>query len=304
MTSFHTVLGKDNVSGTFTKDGCREGDMRKRVLATLAMTVLVALAGCTGGLSGGDVTPDDTQPGSEDEALGSTTATVTSFAYPAGATPAGIENVSTLLDEHEAALSGSSVTLSGTKVFSAGGSESSASAGIDYTIAHEAASNETLTRVVGGGSNDTFTSYLTDGTAAFRVDGSDGVEYGAISAAVDAPYADTAPDSFTGRALLRTILGSGAYNATEVVTRDGTELVRYELETVVSTPDAKLNIGRDVEAKGTVFVDSAGIVHEASFSATSGSEQGFSFGYEASATFSDIGSTTVEEPEWLGEADS
>jgi hypothetical protein len=243
----------------------------------------------------------DTETDSESEALDSTTATVTSFAYPAGATPSGIENVSTLLDEHEAALSGSSVTLSGTKGFSAGGSESSASAGIEYTIAHEAASNETLTRVVGGGSGDTFTSYLTDGTAAFRVEGSGGVEYGTASASVDAPYADTAPDSFTGRTLLRTILGSGEYNATDVVTRNGTELVRYDLETVVSTPDAKLNIGRDTEVNGTILVDSDGIIHEATFSATSGSDEGFSFGYEASAVFSDIGSTTVEEPAWLGE---
>ncbi|WP_424019101.1 DUF7537 family lipoprotein [Halorientalis pallida] len=278
--------------------------MRKRVLVTLALTLVVALAGCTGGLSGGEGTTTDAGTDSTDaneEALDSTTATVTNFAYPAGATPSGIENVTTLLDEHEAALSGSSVTLSGTKGFSAGGSQSSASAGIEYTIEHEASSNETLTRIVGGGSGNTFTSYLTDGTAAYRVDGSTGVEYGAVSTAVDAPFADTAPDSFTGRTLLRTILGSGEYNATDVVSRNGTELVRYDLETVVSTPDAKLNIGSDTQVEGTVFVDSEGIIHEASFSATSGTDEGFSFGYEASAVFSDIGSTTVEEPDWLGE---
>ncbi len=278
--------------------------MRKRVLVTLAVTILVGLAGCTGGLSGGEGTVTDTETemdsGEDDRALDSTTATVTSFAYPAGASPSGIQNVSTLLDEHEAALSGSSVSLSGTKGFSAGGSQSSASAGIEYTIEHEAASNETLTRVVGGGSGDTFTSYVTDGTAAYRVDGAAGVEYGAVSTAVDAPFADTAPDSFTGRTLLRTILGSGEYNATDVVTRNGTELVRYDLETVLSTPDAKLNIGSDTRVEGTVFVDSDGIIHEASFSATSGSDEGFSFGYEASAAFSNIGSTTVEEPDWLG----
>jgi hypothetical protein len=275
--------------------------MRKRVVATLAVTLLVALAGCTGGLSGGEGTTTDAGTDSGEAALDSNTATVTSFAYPAGATPSGIENVTTLLDAHGAALSGSSVTLSGTKGFSAGGSQNSASAGIEYTIEHEADSNETLTRIVGGDSGDTFTSYLTDGTAAYRVNGSAGVEYGAASTAVDAPYADTAPDSFTGRALLRTILGSGEYNATDVVDRNGTELVRYDLETVVSTPDAKLNIGSDTEVEGTVFVDSDGVIHEATFSATSGSDEGFSFGYEASATFSEIGSTTVEEPDWLGE---
>jgi hypothetical protein len=275
--------------------------MRKRVLVTLALTIVVAFAGCTGGFSGGEGTNTDAETDSGDQALDSNTATVTSFAYPAGATPSGIENVTTLLDEHEAALSGSSVTLSGTKGFTAGGSQSSASAGIEYTIQHEAASNETLTRVVGSGSGDTFTSYVTGGTAAYRVNGSAGVQYGAVSTAVDAPFADTAPDSFTGRTLLRTILGSGEYNATDVVDRNGTELVRYELETVVSTPDAKLNIGSDTEVEGTVYVDSDGIVHEASFSATSGSDEGFSFGYEASAVFSGIGSTTVEEPAWLGE---
>jgi hypothetical protein len=273
--------------------------MRKRVLATLAVTALVALAGRTGGLSGGEGTVTETEAG--DKALDSTSATVSSFSYPAGATPSGIENVSTLLDAHEAALSGSSVTLSGTKGFTAGGSENSASAGIEYTIEHEAASNETLTRVVGGGSGDTFSSYVTDGTAAFRVAGADGVEYGTASASVDAPYADTAPDTFTGRGLLRTILGSGEYNATDVVTRNGTELVRYDLETVTSTPDAKLDIGSDTEVNGTLFVDSGGIVHEAYFSASSGSDQGLSFGYEASATFSGIGSTTVDEPEWTGD---
>ncbi|AQL41351.1 hypothetical protein BV210_00855 [Halorientalis sp. IM1011] len=275
--------------------------MRKRVLATLAVTVLVALAGCAGGPLGGEGTATDTDSGDDDRAIESETATVSSFAYPAGATPSGIENVSTLLDEHESALSGSSVTLSGTTGFSAGGSSNSASAGIEYTIEHEASSNETLTRVVGGDSGDTFTSYITDGTTAYRVNGSDGVEYGTAQASVDAPYAETAPANFTGRSVLLTILGSGEYNATDVVARNGTELVRYDLETVTETPEGQLNIGGDTEVNGTVFVDSDGIVHEAYLTASSGSEQGFSFGYEASAVFSDIDSTTVEEPEWTDE---
>lgn len=299
--SFQVPLSKDNVSDTFTKVDCRFEAMRKRLLATVLVTALVALAGCAGGPLGGAGTDSGGPTASDGEALESETATVRSFAYPAGATPSGIENVTTLLDAHEAALSGSSVTLSGTTGFSAGGSQNSATAGIEYTIEHEAASNETLTRVVGG-SGDTFTSYLTAGTAAYRVDGSDGVEYASAEAAVDAPYAETAPRNFTGRGLLRTILGSGEYNATDVVTRDGTELVRYDLETVASTPAGKLNIGRDTQVEGTLFVDSDGIVHEASLTATSGSDRGFSFGYEARATFSEIGSTTVEEPAWLDDA--
>lgn len=276
--------------------------MRKRVFATLAVTALVALAGCAGGPLGGEGTATDAGTDTGDNrAIESETATVSSFAYPAGATPSGIENVSTLLDEHESVLSGSSVTLSGTTGFSAGGSSDSATAGIDYTIEHEAGSNETLTRVVGGDSGDTFTAYLTDETAAYRVEGSDGVEYGSAQASVDAPYAETAPGNFTGRTLLRTILGSGEYNATAVVSRNGTELVRYDLESVTETPEGQLNIGRNTEVNGTAFVDSDGIVHEAYLTASSGSDQGLSFGYEASAVFSDVGSTTVDEPEWTGE---
>lgn len=284
--------------------------MRRRVLAVLAVTALVALAGCSGGLTGGDGTDAGEPTDSGDEqALDSSTATVSSFAYPAGASPSGIENVSTLLDEHEAALSGSSVTLGGNVTFSF----MSESLGPAFTIAHEAASNETFTTVVGGSSGDTFESYVGPDERAFRVQGQSGTEYGSVAGDVNASFAEGAPESFTGRSLLEAIAGSATYNATGVVTRNGTELVRYELTNSTSIPDTVFDVGTDTDLnatlgtasnyryESTLLVDSSGVIHEAHYSVSAGERGSLFSGFGIHVEFTDIGSTTVDEPDWTGE---
>ncbi|WP_336003255.1 DUF7537 family lipoprotein [Halorientalis halophila] len=281
--------------------------MRTRVLTAVAVAALVALAGCSAGPFGGPGT--ETAADSDDQAVESETATVSSFAYPAGASPSGIENVSTLLDEHEATLSGSNVTLEGNVSISF----MSERVGPTFTIAHEAASNETLTTVTGE-SGDSFESYLSPDVQAYRVEGDAGVEYGTSETSVDAGFTEGTPESFTGRTILASIIGPATYNATGVVTRDGTELVRYELVNASTTPGAVLNVGNDTDSggafagdtdvssdvEGTLLVDSDGLIHEAHYRATSGGNGGFSSGFGVHVSFTDVGETSVERPDWTG----
>ncbi|MFB6084589.1 MAG: hypothetical protein ABEJ94_10125 [Halorientalis sp.] len=285
--------------------------MRKRVLATLLVAALVALAGCSGGLPGGEGTDTGERTDSGDrQALESTTATVSTFSYPAGATPSGIENLTTLLDEHEAALSGTNVTLEGNVTFSF----MSERLGPRFTIAHEATSDETLTTVVSSSSDDTFQSYIGPDVQAYRVQGESGTEYGSVAGAVNASFAEGTPESFTGRSLLQAIVGSASYNATGVVTRNGTELVRYELTESTSVPDAVFSVGTDLNAtfgqgadyqyESTLLIDSAGVIHEAHYTVTAGESGRLSSSFGIHVEFTDIGSTTVTKPDWTAQVES
>jgi len=265
--------------------------MHRRVMVALSLAVLVGLAGCAGTLSDGTGTET-----SDEQALESETATVSSFSYPEGAEPSGITSVDTLLDEHESALEGTSVTLVGNHSFGVAAGNQSDDADFSYEVAHDPDSDRTLTTIEQGNGN--LTAYVDGDTQYYRTVSENGTEYG--TAAPDERVSDTGPESYTGRTLLRGILGSGEYNATDVVSRNGTELVVYELEELTSTPDNTFDFGVVSSADATVYVDSDGIVHEATMEITTG--EGLSFTYNSNVQFEDVGSTTVEEPAWVDSA--
>ncbi|MFB6179435.1 MAG: hypothetical protein ABEI77_06895 [Halorientalis sp.] len=264
--------------------------MQRRVLCTILLVAIVGLAGCTSGTT--DQTGTQTTGHTTDQALQSTTTTVSNFSYPEGTSPSGIKSVETLLDQHDAALAGKSATLVGNKTFSVDTGSQSGQAGFGYIVRHDATNGTTLTTLDFGDGN--FTAYVAGGTQYYRIHNESGMTYG--TAGADARVRDAGPSSYTGRKLLANILGSGQYEATDVVVRNGTELVRYDLQSLSSTPDDSID-GEVKSADATVFVDSHGIVHEANMTVSTGL-----FTYDADVHFRNVGETTATKPAWIDQA--
>jgi len=278
--------------------------MGRRVHFVLLVVAVVALAGCSGGSPGAtttgavgtDASSETTPADGSDQALQTSDEAIESFSYPEGASPDGIEDLDTLLNEHSDALSGSSFTLNGSTTLSAGMDDEYDSAPIDYVVEYDAADNEVLTALTGGESG-TLTSYSDGSTKYFRVENESGTELG--TAEPGDRIAEGAPGNVTGEGVLRTVLERGNFEATGVMTRDGTELVQYNLTEL--TTDQDLDVGERT-FEGYLLVDSDGVIHEADISVTVESESGFTFTDESHVEFTDIGNTTVEEPSWTSNA--
>jgi hypothetical protein len=287
--------------------------MDRRVHLVVLFAVVVALAGCSGGTPGAGTTTAETDAatsaagtdgeqvtsaGSGSEAaLQTGEAAIQTFSYPDGATPDGITDLDTLLEAHSAALAGDSFTMNGSVVLSISSAGESDTTPVNYNIQYDAADEEVLT-TVGGLTAGTLTAY-TDGSAKYyRIESESGTEYG--SASPDEIVVDGAPEEETGEELLRSLLQRGNFTATGVLTRNGTDLVRYNLTTVQE--DVEFDVGERTY-DGYLLVDSDGVIHEADLSMSAEGTDSFAFTYDAHIGFTDIGTTTVEEPSWVGQAD-
>jgi hypothetical protein len=270
----------------------------------ILVVAVVALAGCSGGspgatttgAAGTDASSEATPADGSEQALQTSDEAIESFSYPEGASPDGIEDLDTLLTEHSDALSGSSFTLNGSTTLSASTDAESDSAPINYIVEYDAADNEALTTLTGG-ERGTLTAYSDGSTKYFRIENESGTEYG--TADPGDRIADTGPGNVTGEGVLRAILERGTFEATGVLTRDGTELVRYNLTEL--TTDQDIDVGERT-FEGSLLIDSDGVIHEADISVSVESESGFTFADESHVEFTDIGNTTVEEPSWTSDA--
>lgn len=285
--------------------------MDRRVHLVVLLAAVVALAGCAGtlgtgstdaGTEAGTVTGTDagtatTAAGGSDVALRTSDEAIQSFSYPEGAAPEGITDLDTLLEEHSSALSGDSFTMNGSLVFSISSGGESDTTPVTYTIQYDAADVETLTGV-GGLTAGTLDSYSDGSTKYYRIQGEGDTEYG--TADPDEIVADGVPEERTGEGLLRTLLQRGDFTATGVVTRDGTELVQYNLTSVET--DVQFDVGERTY-DGYLLVDAEGIIHEADVSMMAQGSNGFTFTYDSHVEFTNIGNTSVEEPDWTSNAE-
>jgi hypothetical protein len=284
--------------------------MDRRVHLVVLFAAVVALAGCSGGSLGpgttdaatdaastvGDDGETATAASGSDAALQTSEAAIQSFSYPDGATPDGITDLDTLLEAHSSALSGDSFIMNGSLVFAISSGGESDSTPVSYTIAYDAADSEVLA-TVGGLTAGTLSSYSDGSTKYYRIQSESDTEYGVADP--DEVVVDGAPEHATGEGLLRTLLQRGNFTATGVVTRDGTELVRYNLTTVQA--DVDFDVG-ERSYDGYLLVDSDGIIHEADVSMEAEGNGGFALTYDSHVEFTDIGSTSVEEPSWTSDA--
>ena len=86
---------------------------------------------------------------------------------------------------------------------------------------------------------------------------------------------------------------------------DGATVTEYTLTGVADTGTLNLPTDATVDnATGTLLVDGDGVIREAAVSYDVHASDGSTTTLEATISFSDIGSTTVTEPDWLSEAQS
>lgn len=250
--------------------------MQQRALQLVVLGCLVALAGCTGALSGGD-------GGAGDPTLDDVT-------YPPGVSQNGT-NVSALGDAHAEALNGSSFTLG--LELTQNGSTGNQSLAMRAAVG---ADHDRVSANVSGVGREMAT-YLTEEKRYVRVTSDGETTYRAVERTPDATK--LVPSSYSGATYLGQYAGSAHANFTPTGVRvvNGTTLVVLESDgSNVSAPDANVS-----HYEATMLVDERGVVHR--FEVTVRSERdGESLDVSMVMTVSDVNETTVTEPSWLDEA--
>ncbi|WP_135853470.1 DUF7537 family lipoprotein [Halorussus salinus] len=247
--------------------------MRRKALQLLVVASLVALAGCSGALSGGD--------GAQ---------TLDDVTYPAGVSENGT-NLTALADAHENTLQNQSFTLEvASTVNSSMGNQSVA---LDAAVG---ADREEI-RVNGSALGQDVSVYVTEEKRFTRLNVADGeARYQVADRTPES--SQIVPSSYTGRSYLDRFAGSGNFTPTGVRTVEGTTLVVLEADGSNATQSQQMNV---TDYNATMLVDQQGVVHSVSVE-VSAARQGQQARTEFSMNVSDVGETTVAEPAWLDEA--
>jgi hypothetical protein len=247
--------------------------MRRKALLLLAVGCLVALAGCSGALSG--ATGDD--------------ATLEDVSYPDGVSENGT-NVSALAAGHTAALENSSFTLSieSTQNTSMGNQSVRMAAAMtaDRDRLHANITSASRDISVYATEEKQFRRVVADGESSYRV-------------TERTPEAmQFVPPSYSGARYVEQFGSMANFTPTEVREVDGTTLVALEAN------ESDVDVSGDVNVTdydATILVDERGAIHRISVEAeTTQNDQSARIAF--SMEISDVGETSVEEPNWLDEA--
>jgi len=239
--------------------------VQRTTLSALAVLGLVVLAGCAG-ITGSDGGSGD-YPAADD--VGATT-----------------------IDDHVAALDGTSFTT--TVNLSSGGAQTTSTIQVDPGDDQYLQLSET---VLGS------TALYTSGDESYQRSGS-GNDTQVQRA--DSPVNATAARS-GGQLLAVFISENVTYEQAGTETVDGVEAMRYEAE----GPDALSQSVRDTVSgqqaltnfSATILIDADGVIRE--FQTTLGGEQnGETTSTTYTVTVTDVGSTDVEEPSWVSAANT
>ncbi|WP_435177121.1 DUF7537 family lipoprotein [Halorussus sp. AFM4] len=248
--------------------------MRRRALQLLAVSCLVALAGCSGALTDG----------------GAGGQTLDDVSYPAGVSANGT-NVSALADAHESYLQNRSLSLSVSSTMNA--SSGNRSVALDAKVG----ADRDNVLVNGTAMGQQVSVYLTPDRQYTRIAaGSGEAAYRATNRTPGS--ARLIPSSYSGAGYLGQFGGVANFTPTGVRTVDGTQLIvlRADGSNATATPAANVT---DYEA--TMLVDEHGVVRSVTVEATS-RRNGQQVRTNYSLNVSDVGETTVDEPAWLDEA--
>lgn len=289
--------------------------MDRRVPLVVAVALLAALSGCSvilGGDGAATPTPEPTAGAGEtvDRTAGPTTT-----AGPTATTPTGRSSVDhryetfdaeRLNADHVAALEAAgSFTRQSSLVIR----NRSATRYINGSYAVErggpAANAANITYVLERGVEDvpTTTRYTGDGTTyERRVERTgDGTEVSYRSGS--APYGESDPRpvdrsvAYTLGAIARDVVDSSEWNRTGSGQVGGVEATRYD----TSGERFDVSMGVDADGAATMVVDEDGVVRYVAyrFVVETGGEP---TAYVYEAAYTDVGSTTVEEPAWTDRA--
>lgn len=263
--------------------------MTRRALVAIAVALLVVLAGC-----GGTAEPTaDTSTGTAETTGASPTQTVglDDVALPAGVSESGVTDADALTSAHADALSGTSVTVS-----------------MDFRLEVNGTGQNVSFR--GEVTPDTDTGWmqvtLQDGVGTYYTDG--GTTYRKVEQNGETTFGTTEQVSalpveprFGADARIGDALRAANWTATGVVERNGTRLIRLEASDVSLPDSVDVANATDVDSSGVLLVDADGVVHHVSVRTHVTSDEK-TVVYEIEVTLSDVGSTTIQRPDWVDEA--
>lgn len=264
--------------------------MNRRILGIVAVVVLVATAGCAGVLDSGEGAGDGGNGTNGPQSLDEVT-------YPDGAAEDGFSNATALTESHRTTLGETNYALE-----------------LNQTVVQD---NQTTSSVVTIRSNNDSKRMVS--STSQTVEGSDGTRelsnevyrnathqhtntsFGS-SSSVQVSEARTSfgqsHESQTNARLVRSLLNFGNYSATDVVQRDGTTLIEYELDEYNSSAQGDF---QPESVSGTVYVSQSGVVHELQISAE-GTTQGRQVSLDLHYQVTETGEVTVEPPAWVDSA--
>lgn len=250
--------------------------MQRNALLLFAVGCLVALAGCSGALTGGDATTAD--PTLED------------VSYPDGISENGT-NVSALADAHADALNGSNFTLTidTTRNGSAGNRSVHATAAVgsdrDDVRMNVSTGDQRIATYLSA--EKRYTRTVVNGNATYRASNRTSESTKLVASSFSG---GTYIDQFAGRA-------GANFTPTGVREVNGTNLV------VLRADGSNVSVsGMEIaEYNATIFVDERGVVHRFRVSVR-GARGDASVRISLSMRVAGIGETTVAEPPWLDEA--
>lgn len=247
--------------------------MRHRALQLFAVCCLVALAGCSGALSGVDGAGDPT---------------LEDVSYPAGVSENGT-NVSALADAHSTALENESFT------FEFESATNSSVVNQTYRIDAAVGPDRETVRANASVRNQTTAVYLTDGRHFARIGTGANATYqsGERTPRVASLFAL----SSSGGRLVEQFAGSANFTPTDAREVNGTTLLVLRADGSNVTAAEQANV---TEYNATVLVTERGVVHSITVEQTA-VQDGREFRTNASLRFTAIGATTVAEPSWLDE---
>jgi len=241
-----------------------EGPDVKR-LSTLCLVALVALAGCTGGGGGG--TPTDT-----------TTQTPIEGTAPPGVSASGVD-ADALVSAHLEALANRSYTMTVER--------SGDGADLSVTTRAEAGHVPALVDVDGGRATQEVYVSSEGGYELRQAAGEQIVRR-------TQENASTVP---TGERYIRQVLADGNVSYTGTVERNGQTY--HRLRAGLPDLDRQIEDGRATWFEVQVLVDDSGLVHSISYRLTV-EQNGTESDLRIEMDLSDIGTTAVAEPAWLG----
>lgn len=293
--------------------------MTIRTALLLTLTLVLALSAGVSSIAGSSVTPtqpdvtvttDSTQDGllagpsaaSVQQSPTDTPNTSADFSYPSGYDASGITDSRRAAEEHASTLfDRESFTVSLNVTGTTGGSPFAVTAVQRADIdAERIATNVTAS---GGFVRLTADSYRTADTVYTRQNSSLAAEprYDVSREPFSVNETTTAPTSRT----LQQYLGNASYGSAQPVTRDGETLIRYESTELL---DASAFFNESVadenvsDFRASVLVDSEGLIHELTYSATYIDSAGEQVDETTRYQVTEVDTTTVPEPDWLGEA--
>jgi hypothetical protein len=263
-------------------------ERRAAVAGVLALAIL--LAGCqfggTGTGTGGASSADE----SETPTASGTPAPFGDASPPPGVDAAGVTDVDELMASHAATLEGTSSTVD-----------------IDFHLTVNGSGDRASLRgkSVPGSDHGWMTVEFEDGTGTYYTEDErtyyrevvdDQVTYGTT----DELSAIPAEPRFGADERIRTAIESADWTPVGTVERDGRTLFEFEA-THVDPPDVSTSDNATVEATGRLLVDGDGVVHHVEIDTTVETDRG-TVSYGLTVSLSEMGTTTIERPEWYENA--